>query len=96
MRYMFWILSFALLLFLLTFAVKNSDPVLVRYFLGYEWRPPLIFLLLLFFGMGAVLGVLAALTKILRQRRQIAALKRELGVEPSAYKAPSPPDPVAT
>ena len=46
---------------LLTFAVKNTDPVAVRYFLGHEWRAPLIFVLLIFFCVGAALGLLAAL-----------------------------------
>lgn len=78
MRYVLWVVKLALFVLAFTFAIKNTDPVAVRYFLGQEWRAPLIFVLLVFFCMGAVLGVLAALVQIMRQRREISALKREL------------------
>jgi lipopolysaccharide assembly protein A len=68
----------AAFLLLLGFAVKNTDSVTVRYFLGLEWRAPLVFVLLVFFAVGIVLGVMASLTAIVRQRRQIFGLKREL------------------
>jgi uncharacterized integral membrane protein len=92
MRYLFWLLSFVLLAFFLTFAVKNSDPVAVRYFLGYEWRAPLILVLLAFFCIGAALGVLATFTKIMRLRRQIAGLRRELRAQTAPVQEPPPPD----
>jgi len=61
----------------ITFAVKNTDPVTVNYFLGWEWKSPLIFVMLIAFGAGIALGLLAALPKLFRQRREIASLKRE-------------------
>ena len=63
---------------LLGFAVKNVDSVTVRYFLGLEWQAPLVFVLLVFFAAGIVLGGMASLVVIVRQRRQIHGLKREL------------------
>ncbi|HVF40323.1 MAG TPA: LapA family protein [Gemmatimonadaceae bacterium] len=78
MRYVLLILKLALFALALTFAVKNTDAVAVRYFLGYEWHTPLIFVLLVAFCFGAVLGLLGALGQILRQRREISALRREL------------------
>jgi lipopolysaccharide assembly protein A len=63
---------------LLGFAVKNTDSVTVRYFLGLEWQAPLVFVLLVFFTLGIVLGVMASLGVIVSQRRQILGLKREL------------------
>jgi uncharacterized integral membrane protein len=81
MRYLLWLAGPVLFLFFLTLAVKNLDPVVVRYFLGYEWRAPLIFVLLIFFIVGAVLGILATLGQIVRQRREIGVLKRELGAQ---------------
>ena len=91
MRYVLWVVKLALFAVALTFAVKNTDPVAVRYFLGQEWRAPLIFVLLVFFCMGAALGLLAALMQIMRQRREISTLKRELRGN-SAVPAPPPPD----
>jgi lipopolysaccharide assembly protein A len=94
MRYVLWVVKLVLFAVALTFAIKNTDPVAVRYFLGQEWRAPLIFVLLVFFCLGAALGLSAALVQIMRQRREISRLTRELhgrGVTP----APAPPPDVA-
>ena len=93
MRYLLWIVKLALFALALTFAVKNTDPVAVRYFLGYEWRAPLIFVLLVFFCIGAALGLLAALGQILRQRRELSALRRELQDPLAPSREPSPAEP---
>ena len=91
MRYVLWIVKLGLFALMLTFAVKNTEPVTVSYFLDQQWRAPLIFVLLIFFCLGAALGLLSALGHILRQRRQIALLKRELRPPQSAIEPP-PPD----
>ncbi len=90
MRYLLYVLLPVVFLFFVTLAVKNTDVVPVRYFLGNEWRAPLILVLLVFFALGAALGFCAALPTIVRQRRQIAARKRALEV-PAAPQA-TPPD----
>jgi uncharacterized integral membrane protein len=95
MRYVLLILKIALFAFMLTFAVKNTDAVAVRYFLGYEWRAPLIFVLLIVFCVGAALGLLGALGQIMRQRREISALKRASVEQHTAPREPPPPDVVA-
>jgi uncharacterized integral membrane protein len=63
---------------LLGFAIKNTDSVALRYFLGLEWHAPLVFVLLVFFAAGTALGVMASLAILVRQRREILGLKREL------------------
>jgi len=78
MRYLFWILKFALFALVLAFAVKNTEPVTVRYYLGGEWQSPLIFVLLVAFCVGVAVGLAAGLAHMFRQRREIATLKREL------------------
>ena len=77
MRALWLILKLALFLLVLTFAVRNTDLVTVRYFLGWEWQSPLIFVMLIAVCAGIALGLLAALPKLFRQRREIASLKRE-------------------
>ena len=84
----------AVFLLLLGFAVKNSDNVAVRYFLGMEWQAPLVFVLLVFFAAGIALGVTASLGIIVRQRRQILGLKRELRGVTRAAVAPMMAEPV--
>ena len=62
-----------LFLLLLGFALKNTEPVALRYLLGYEWRAPLSLILLLFFGAGAALGVAAVFGVAWRLRRELDA-----------------------
>jgi putative membrane protein len=92
MRYLLWIFLPLLFLFFITLAVKNTDVVAVRYFLGNEWRAPLILVLLVFFAVGAAVGFLAALPTLVRQRRVLSANKRELQMH-AMPEAPQPPPP---
>ena len=80
MKYLIWILRAFLFLILLGFAVKNDQPVVLSYFFGYEWHASLVLVLLLFFAAGTAVGMLALLGNIMRQRKQIAALKNELSL----------------
>jgi len=78
MRYILWLLKFALFVLILSFAIKNTETVVVRYYLGQEWQAPLVLVLLAFFCLGVAVGIVASLGHLFRQRRQIAALKSEL------------------
>ena len=78
MRYLRLILGIVLFFVFLGFAIKNSDTVVVRYFLGCEWHAALSLVLLVFFTGGAVLGVLAATSALYHRRRELAQLRREL------------------
>ena len=81
MRYFDWALRIVLFIVLLGFAVKNDQPVTLRYFFGYEWQSSLVVALLLFFAAGAIVGVLAMFSNVLQQRREIARLKRDIRVK---------------
>lgn len=78
MRYLVWPLRAVLFILLLGFAVKNDQPVVLRYFFGFEWQASLVVILLCFFSAGAFIGVLATLGNMFQQRRELAALRREL------------------
>jgi Uncharacterized integral membrane protein len=79
MRWLLWILRFALFLFLLAFALRNTDPVGVRFFLDAAWQAPLAIVLFVFFAAGVASGMLFLLASLLGRRREVARLKRELG-----------------
>ena len=64
---MAWLLLFILLL---AFAAKNADPVALRFYFDLVWQAPLVLLLLAFFAAGALLGLIASLGTLLRQRRE--------------------------
>ena len=78
MTYINWILRAALFIVLLGFAVKNDQPVTLRYFFGYEWQSSLVIVALIFFAAGAVVGVISMLVNVLKLRREIARLKRDI------------------
>jgi uncharacterized integral membrane protein len=79
MRYISWLFQMFAFIILLGFALKNGQPVTLHYFFGYEWLSTLVIALLLFFTVGAALGILATLGIWFRQRREISRLKREIG-----------------
>ncbi len=91
MRIVIWIIKLALFVVVLTFAVKNTDPVTVRYYLGTEWQAPLILILLIAFCAGAAVGIMTALGRVYRQRREIGGLKKELRSRPPQQTDVAPP-----
>ena len=88
-RILFKLLMTVVFLLLLAFALKNTDSVTLRYFLGLEWQAPLVFVLLVFFGIGIAIGVMASLGIIVRQRREILGLKREVRSHTRGAAAPT-------
>jgi len=52
--------------------------VSLRVFLGQTWEMPMILALLLFFALGAAIGILACVSRMLGQRREIQKLSRAL------------------
>jgi uncharacterized integral membrane protein len=81
MRYLNWLWRAAVFIVLLGFAVKNDQAVTLRYFFGFEWQSSLVVILLVFFAVGAGVGVLAMFGKVLQQRREISRLKRDIRVK---------------
>ena len=77
MRYLVWPIRAVLFLLLLGFAVKNDQPIVLKYFLGYEWQTSLVVVLLCFFTAGVLVGVIAMLGNLFRQRRELAELRRD-------------------
>ncbi len=87
MKPVFWIFKLALFFLALTFAVKNTDSVTVRYYLGAEWHSPLIFVILVVFCLGAAAGVIVSLPPMIRLRREVARLRKQVS-SPSTDDAP--------
>lgn len=81
MRYLNWLVGIVFFLLALGFAIKNTAPVLLHFYLGYQVRVPLSLLIFLFLIVGMILGVSAALVLLYRQRREIVFLKRELNIK---------------
>jgi uncharacterized integral membrane protein len=82
MRYLSWVLRILVFVFLFGFALKNSDPVTVRFYLGARWEASLALVILVFFGLGVAGGAAACLSYVYRQRREILQLRTELRSRP--------------
>ena len=87
LRFITGTLWLAVFLLLLAFAAKNTAPVTLHFWFDAAWQAPLVALLVAFFAAGAVLGLMAALATLLRQRREIAQLKREARAKARAETA---------
>jgi len=82
MRMVTWTIRLAVFLVLLVFAVRNTEPVTLRFWFDQAWQAPLVMVLLAFFAAGALLGLAATLGVTLRQRREIVRLRREARAQP--------------
>ena len=84
-----WSLRILVFLVLFAFAVKNTDPVALRFFFGAAWQAPMIVILFAFFAAGVLFGLLAVASPVVRMRRELAAFKRLAGTTPQPVVAPS-------
>lgn len=78
MKYLFTLLLVTASLLLLGFALKNAEPVELRYYLGFRWEAPLSLMLLISLALGAVVGATLCLKPLISQRKRLNALEREL------------------
>jgi uncharacterized integral membrane protein len=76
MQALVWILRLFIVAILIWFALKNSQPIEVFGLPGQSWQAPLVFVLLVFFVAGVVIGLLAWIPTVVRQRREINRLRR--------------------
>jgi len=73
-----WTVRLILFVVLLAFAVKNTDPVTLCFYFDLAWQGPLVVVLFGVLAIGALFGIAATAGKLVRQRREIARLRREL------------------
>ena len=78
MRYINWLFRASLFIALLGFALKNDQPVTLRYFFGFEWQSTVVVVALIFFAAGAMVGVFSMLINVFNKSREITKLKREI------------------
>jgi uncharacterized integral membrane protein len=80
MQLFVWILRFAIVIVLVWFAIKNTDLVTIHGLPSQSWQAPLVFVLLVVFVAGVVIGLLAWIPTVVRQRREIARLRKAASV----------------
>ena len=77
MKFFTWTVRLVLFIVLLAFAVKNTDPVTLHFYFDLAWQAPLVVLLFGVLAIGALFGIAATAGTLMRQRREIARLRRE-------------------
>ncbi|HEX2197089.1 MAG TPA: LapA family protein [Burkholderiales bacterium] len=90
MRIVTWTIRLVLFVLLVAFGAKNVEPVTLRFYFDLAVQAPLILILFGAFALGTLFGILALLSKIVRQRREISLLKRQAS-GPEAEPPPVPP-----
>ena len=93
MQALAWIFRIAIVLVLVWFALKNSQPITVHGFPEQSWQAPLVLVALVAFVVGVVIGLLAWAPTVLRLRREAARLRKTVPVAQAIPAAP--PAPVA-
>ena len=92
MQTVVWILRFVIVVVLVWFAVKNAQVVTIYGLPDQQWQAPLVFILLIVFVAGMLIGLLAWVPTVVRQRREIARLKKAAAAPvPAMPAAPEPP-----
>lgn len=91
MRTLVWLVRSFIFLFLFAFAIKNTDPVSLRFFLDTAWQAPLVIVILSFFAAGAFFGALSLLGTVFGLRREVTRLRRELDAGRTEHRQPAPP-----
>jgi len=89
-----WLLRIVVFVLLLSFALKNNDPVTLRYYFGYAWTTTQVVALLVFFALGMLFGVLAMVQPWFRARRELAHSEGALRAARQAAAEETRPEPV--
>jgi uncharacterized integral membrane protein len=89
LRFFSFIAWTAVFVVVLLFAIKNTEPVTLRFYFDVAWQTPLVLLVLASFVAGAVFGVIACLPTLARQRRDTLGLRRELALRQPGAAAPA-------
>jgi len=88
MRFLIWLLRVIVFIALFGLAVKNSEPVDLRFFLGGTWQAPLSLVILAAFFAGAVIGLTVTVAALMRQGRELRHLHTRLRRDEPKKKNP--------
>jgi uncharacterized integral membrane protein len=91
MSALIWFLRGTLFIIFLGLAIKNSADVELRFFFDASWQAPLFLVVLSAVAAGVVLGLLALLPQLIRQRRRIGSLQRQHERDAAELVAKVPP-----
>ena len=96
MRYLVWVLRLLVFVLVLLFALKNTEPVDVRFYADHVISGiPLIVVMLVVFALGLVFGLLVTAPSVVRRRREAARLRKEVARLQESMRQTVPSEAVA-
>ncbi|MDR2015105.1 MAG: LapA family protein [Azoarcus sp.] len=98
MRVLVWFVRFILFILLFGFAIKNDHGVDLYFYFSKQWHFQLVFIILVAFAVGALMGVTATVASLLRQRHEVFRLRKQLAraerdAGQASEEATRPPEP---
>ena len=90
MQALIWIVRFLIVVILVWFAVKNAQLIDIHGLPDQKWQAPLVFVLLVVFVGGVVIGLLAWIPTVVRQRRELGRLRKAAAAHALAASIPPP------
>ncbi len=90
MRAFAWLLRAFIFFTLFAFALNNQQDTVVHWFFGFEWRAPMVIIVLAAFTAGCAIGVLAMVPAWWHHRRH-AQRPLPVPLSPAPSAAPTPP-----
>lgn len=94
MRFLSWLFRAAVFFVLFAFALNNQHEAQLKWFFGFEFRAPMVLMVLVVFAAGAIFGVLAMTPNWWRQRRRLPG-KRAATTSVNDAATPAPVLPMA-
>ena len=79
LQWLRWVFKAAVVILWFALARNNRDDVSVSFLWGYQWRAPMVLVLLTVFALGVVVGVAGMVPRWWRERR--AAQKAQTPAE---------------
>jgi len=77
-RLTYLFIGFVVVLFGITFAIKNPQVVELHYYFGLEWKGSVALIMIVVLAIGTLLGYLAGLKTIMRMRRDLQQARKEV------------------
>ena len=77
-RLFYLLLILILLVFGISFSLKNPQDVAISYYFGLGWSGPMSWLMLVVLAIGCLFGVLLTFTWVLRSKRRLSKVKKDI------------------
>lgn len=95
MRIFVWLVRAFIFFTLFAFALNNRGEAVISWFFGYEWRTPMVFIVLAAFALGCAFGVFAMVPSWWRHRRVARKHATVVGASTEPAVMPGPPTDLA-